>query len=122
MRLVFLLLLLLLPLPLSVHAEDLCELSANPTQISGSFGLFGLSGFSGFFGSSISQPNERENQSTCSRFAQPDRPNSQATRDRPVSALHSRYTLLISPARYLAGECPSGCMIPMANTSGSESS
>ncbi len=30
MRVVFLLLLLLLPLPLSVHAEDLGELSANP--------------------------------------------------------------------------------------------
>ena len=30
MRVVLLLLLLLLPLPLSVHAEDLGELSANP--------------------------------------------------------------------------------------------
>ena len=41
---VFLLLLLLLPLPLSVHAEDLGELSANPDGLSG---LFGSSGFSG---------------------------------------------------------------------------
>ena len=32
MWIVFLLLLLLLPLPLSVHAEDLGELSANPYQ------------------------------------------------------------------------------------------
>jgi hypothetical protein len=35
----FLLLLLLLPLPLSVHAEDLGELSANPA------GLFSFSGY-----------------------------------------------------------------------------
>jgi hypothetical protein len=63
--------------------------------------------------------NEKTKQ-TCSRFAQPDRPNSQDTRDRPVSALHSHYTRLISPARYLAGECPSGCMIPLASTSGTE--
>ncbi len=40
----FLLLLLLMPLPLSVHAEDLCELSANLSRPSG---LSGLSGFSG---------------------------------------------------------------------------
>jgi hypothetical protein len=33
MRVVFLLLFLLLPLPLSVHAEDLGELSANPADI-----------------------------------------------------------------------------------------
>lgn len=39
MRVVFLLLLLLLPLPLSVHAEDLGALSANPARLSGSFGL-----------------------------------------------------------------------------------
>jgi len=52
MRVVFLLLLLLLPLSLSVHAEDLGELSANPARLSGSFGFFGLSGFSGLFGSS----------------------------------------------------------------------
>ena len=51
---------LLLPLPLSVHAEDLGELSANPARLSGSFGLFGLSGFSDFFGFPISQPNERD--------------------------------------------------------------
>ena len=49
MLLVFLFLLLLLPLPLSVHPEDLSELSANPAGLSGSFGLFGLSGFSGLF-------------------------------------------------------------------------
>ena len=45
MRVVFLLL-LLLPFPLSVHAEDLGELSANPARLSG------LSGFSGLFSSS----------------------------------------------------------------------
>ena len=33
MRVVFLLLLLLLPLPLSVHAEVLGELSANPLNL-----------------------------------------------------------------------------------------
>jgi hypothetical protein len=41
MRVVFLLLLLLLPLPLSVHAEDLGELSANslnPDSTSNPFG------------------------------------------------------------------------------------
>ena len=38
---VFLLVLLLLPLPLSVHADDLGELSANLSRLSG------LSGFSG---------------------------------------------------------------------------
>ena len=51
---------LLLPLPLSVHAKDLGELSANPARLSGSFGLFGLFGFSDFFGFPISQPNERD--------------------------------------------------------------
>lgn len=57
--------LLLLPLPLSVHAEDLGELSTNPVRLSGSFGLSGMSGFSGLFGLSgfigfpISHPNER---------------------------------------------------------------
>jgi hypothetical protein len=45
MRIFLLLLFLLLPLPLSVHAEDLGELSANPVRLSGSFGFFGLSGF-----------------------------------------------------------------------------
>jgi len=35
------LLLLLMPLPLSVHAEDLGELSANPAGFSGLSGLFG---------------------------------------------------------------------------------
>ena len=49
MWVVFLHLFLLLPLPLSVHAEDLGELSANPAGFSGSFGFFGLSGL---FGSS----------------------------------------------------------------------
>lgn len=44
MGVVFLLLLLLLPLLLSVHAEDLGELSAHPDGLSG---LFGSSGFSG---------------------------------------------------------------------------
>ena len=44
MRVVFLLVLLLLPLPLSVHAEDLGELSANPydpDSTSNSFGHYG---------------------------------------------------------------------------------
>jgi hypothetical protein len=36
---VFLLVLLLLPLPLSVHAEDLGELSANLSRLSGFSGL-----------------------------------------------------------------------------------
>jgi hypothetical protein len=45
MWVVFLFLLLLLPLPLTVHAEDLGELSANPAGLSGLFGFFGLSGF-----------------------------------------------------------------------------
>jgi hypothetical protein len=39
-----LLLLLLLPLPLSVHSEDLGELSANPARLSGLSGPSGLSG------------------------------------------------------------------------------
>ena len=45
MRVVFLLLLLLLPLPLLVHAEDLGELSANLSRLSGLSGLFSLSGY-----------------------------------------------------------------------------
>ena len=44
MWVVFLLMLLLLPLPLSVHAEDLGELSANPAGLAGSYGLSGLFG------------------------------------------------------------------------------
>jgi len=44
MPVLFLLLLLLLPLPLSVHAESLGELSANPAGLSGSFSLSRLSG------------------------------------------------------------------------------
>jgi hypothetical protein len=44
MWILFLLLFLLLPLPLSVHAEDLGELSANPAGLSGWSGLSGLSG------------------------------------------------------------------------------
>jgi len=36
---------LLLFLPLSVYAEDLGELSANPAGLSGSFGSFGFFGF-----------------------------------------------------------------------------
>ena len=32
----------------AVHAEDLGELSANPTGLSGSFGFFGLFGYFGF--------------------------------------------------------------------------
>lgn len=35
MGMAFLLLLLFLPLPLSIHAEDLGELSANPARLSG---------------------------------------------------------------------------------------
>ena len=42
MRVVFLLLVLLLPLPLSLQAEDLGELSANPACLSGLSGLSGL--------------------------------------------------------------------------------
>ncbi len=45
MRVVFLLLFLLLPLLVSIHAEDLGELNANPARLSGSFSSFGLSGF-----------------------------------------------------------------------------
>ncbi len=45
MWVVVLLLFLLLPLPLSVHAEDLGELSANPARLSGFSGLFSSSGF-----------------------------------------------------------------------------
>jgi hypothetical protein len=41
MRVVFLLLLLLLPLPLSVHAEDLGELSTNPFNPSSTSNPFG---------------------------------------------------------------------------------
>jgi hypothetical protein len=41
---------LLLLLPLSIHAEDLGELSANPAGLSGFFGLFSLSGSSGSSG------------------------------------------------------------------------
>ena len=48
MRVVFLLLFLLPTLPLSVHAEDLGELSANPSCLSGSSGSFS---FFGLFGS-----------------------------------------------------------------------
>jgi len=48
MLVVFLLLLLLLPLPLSVHAEDLGELSANLAGLSRSFSFFGLFGSFGF--------------------------------------------------------------------------
>jgi hypothetical protein len=50
MRVVFLLLFLLPPLPLSVHAEDLGELSANLAGLSGWSGLSGLSGLCGFSG------------------------------------------------------------------------
>jgi len=60
MWVILLILVLLLPLPLSVNAEDLGELSANPTGLSGSFSLFGLFGSFGFFGFPISQPNERD--------------------------------------------------------------
>ena len=49
---------LLLLFPLSVHAEDLGELSANPAGLSGSFGLFGLSGFSGLSGG-VSDPSNK---------------------------------------------------------------
>jgi hypothetical protein len=47
-------LLLLLLFPLSVHVENLGELSANPARLSGSFGFFGLSGL--FGSSSFSGP------------------------------------------------------------------
>jgi hypothetical protein len=47
MRVVFLFFLRLLPLPLSVHAEDLGELSANLVGLSGSSGSFR---FFGLFG------------------------------------------------------------------------
>jgi hypothetical protein len=43
-----------MPPPLSVQAEDLGELSANPARLSGSFGFFGLSGLSGNSGLSVS--------------------------------------------------------------------
>jgi len=46
--LVVVLLLLLLLLPLSVHAEDLGELSANHADLSRSFSFFGLFGSFGF--------------------------------------------------------------------------
>ena len=64
MRIFFLLLFLMLTLPLSVHAEDLGELSANPARLSGSFGLFGLSGLSGFSGLSggVSDPTNKTNE------------------------------------------------------------
>ena len=39
MRVVFLILFLMLPRPLSVHAEDLGELSANLSRLSGLSGL-----------------------------------------------------------------------------------
>ena len=48
-------LLLLLPLPLSVSAEDLGELSANPAGLSGSFGFSGLSG-------GVSDPTNKTNE------------------------------------------------------------
>jgi hypothetical protein len=54
MWVVFLLLLPLLSLPLSAHAEELGELSANPARLSGSFGFFGLSGLSDNSGLSVS--------------------------------------------------------------------
>jgi hypothetical protein len=48
------LVLVLLFLPLSAHAEDLGELSANPVGLSGSFGSSGSFSFFGLFGSRIS--------------------------------------------------------------------
>ena len=51
MRVVFLILFLMLPLPLSVHAEDLGALSANPFATDASRLLVRLSGFSGLSGS-----------------------------------------------------------------------
>jgi hypothetical protein len=54
MWVVFLLLFLLLALPLSVHAEDLGELSANPAGQSGSSGSFSFFGLFGSFGIPIS--------------------------------------------------------------------
>lgn len=49
------LLLFLLPLPISVHAEDLGELSANLPGLSGSFGFSGLSG-------GVSDPTNKTNE------------------------------------------------------------
>ena len=46
---------LLLLFPLSVHAEDLGELSANPAGLSGSFGFSGLSG-------GVSDPTNKTNE------------------------------------------------------------
>jgi len=55
---------LLLLFPLSIHAEDLGELSANPAGLSGSFGLSGLSGFSGLFSSLVGFPVRPTRQTT----------------------------------------------------------
>jgi hypothetical protein len=70
MRVVFLLLFLLPTLPLSVHAEDLGELSANLVGLSGSFSFFGLFGslVLCFFDFPIRQPNERD------KLNKPDKP------------------------------------------------
>jgi hypothetical protein len=51
---------LILLLPLSVHAEDLGELSANPARLSGSFSLSGLSGFSGLSGGFAGPANQTD--------------------------------------------------------------
>ena len=51
-----LLLALLFLLPISVQAEDLGELSANPSGLSGWSGLSGQSGFSGLSGSLVNLP------------------------------------------------------------------
>jgi len=45
MWIVSLLFVLMVTIPLSVHAEDLGELSANPARLSGLSGLFSSSGF-----------------------------------------------------------------------------
>ena len=93
MRVVF----LVLPLSLSVHAEDLGELSANPARLSGLSGLFGSSGWFSGQASKINQidrTNETDQltpsrQSRLSRSSRPlpHRPNRPDKRDRPVSVL-----------------------------------
>ena len=58
-------LLLVLLLPLSVHAEDLGELSANPARLSG---LSGLSGSSGWFAGPANQTDQRDQINEIDQF------------------------------------------------------
>ena len=60
MRVVF----LVLPLSLSVHAEDIGELSANPAGLSG---WSGLSGLSGLYGSQVDLPVRPKRQTSQTR-------------------------------------------------------